>query len=271
MPHFENSQAVRGAPILSGSVTRDFGNRDHLGWQHLRLIRERWQGRLVLKGVMAVDDALAARDCGVDGLIVSNHGGRQLDGAVSPIAVLPAIVQAVGELPVMMDSGVRRGNDVLKALALGAKFVFVGRPFNYAASVAGEAGVRHGIDLLQQEIHRNMALLGISRLDQVRERPCRPGARAAILRGMRSKLFVPGSRPELFAKALAGAADAISDRPGRCRRRGSQGRGARPRARLAAFRAPGRRQAGDRARQRHGHAALRGGPRGRRAAGTATC
>jgi L-lactate dehydrogenase (cytochrome) len=168
MPHFENSQATRGAPILSRNVTRDFGARDHLNWDHLRLIRQRWQGRLVLKGVMSVDDALAARVCGVDGLIVSNHGGRQLDGAVSPLQVLPAIVAAMGELPVMMDSGIRRGNDVLKALALGARFVFVGRPFNYAAAVAGEAGVRHAIAILSQEILRNMALLGVNRLDEVR-------------------------------------------------------------------------------------------------------
>jgi L-lactate dehydrogenase (cytochrome) len=169
MPHFENSQATRGAPILSATVTRDFGSRDHLNWEHFRLIRARWKGRLILKGVMSVEDALAARDCGVEGLIVSNHGGRQLDGAVSPLHVLPAIVQAVGELPVMMDSGIRRGNDVLKALALGARFVFVGRPFNYAASIAGEPGVRHAIDILSQEILRNMALLGINRLDEVRE------------------------------------------------------------------------------------------------------
>ncbi len=169
MPHFENSQATRGAPILSRSVTRDFGARDHLSWEHLRLIRARWQGRLVLKGVLGVADALAARDCGVDGLIVSNHGGRQLDGAVSPLQVLPAVVAAMGDLPVMIDSGIRRGNDVLKALALGAKFVFVGRPFNYAAAVAGEPGVQHAIGILSQEILRNMALLGINRLGEVRD------------------------------------------------------------------------------------------------------
>ena len=102
-------------------------------------------------------------------MIVTNHGGRQLDGAVAPLHALPQVVAAVPELPVMMDSGVRRGTDVLKAIALGARFVFVGRPFLYAAAVAGEAGVRHGIALLQQEIHRNMALLGIARLEQVRE------------------------------------------------------------------------------------------------------
>jgi len=169
MPHFENSRATRGAPILSRNVTRDFGTRDELNWEHLGMIRRLWKGHLVVKGLMSVDDARMARDCGVDGIIVSNHGGRQLDGAVSPLRVLPGIVEAMGELPVMMDSGVRRGSDVLKAMALGARFVFVGRSFNYAASVAGEAGVQHAINLLSQEIMRNMALLGINRLEQVRD------------------------------------------------------------------------------------------------------
>ena len=167
MPHFENSQAVRGAPILSGNVTRDFGARDHLNWAHMRMIRTLWKGHFIIKGLMSVDDARMARDCGVDGIIVSNHGGRQLDGVVSPLRVLPGIVGAMGNLPVMMDSGIRRGNDVLKAMALGAKFVFVGRPFNYAASVAGEAGVQHAINILSQEVMRNMALLGINRLEQM--------------------------------------------------------------------------------------------------------
>ena len=169
MPHFENSQAARGAPILSRNAVRDFGARDHLGWEHLRLIRRQWKGTLVVKGILSAEDARDARDCGADGLIVSNHGGRQLDGAIAPLHALPRVVAAVPGLPVMMDSGVRRGSDVLKALALGARFVFVGRPFLYAAAVAGEAGVRHGITLLQQEIHRNMALLGMTRLEQVRD------------------------------------------------------------------------------------------------------
>lgn len=169
MPHFENSHATRGAPILSRDVSRDFGARDHLDWTHLRQIRRSWQGVLIVKGLLSVADARSARDCGADGLIVSNHGGRQLDGAVSPLRVLPAIVEAMGDLPVMMDSGIRRGNDVLKAIALGARFVFVGRPFNYAAAIGGEAGVRHAIDILAQEILRNMALLGIDRLEQVRD------------------------------------------------------------------------------------------------------
>lgn len=163
MPHFENSQATRGAPILSSSVLRDFGARDHLSWEHLDLIRKRWPGRLIVKGLLHPHDALGAREHGADGVILSNHGGRQLDGAAAPLAMLPAVVQALGDdYPVMLDSGVRRGNDVLLALALGARFVFVGRPFNYAASIAGEAGVRHAIDILSAEALRNMALLGVS-------------------------------------------------------------------------------------------------------------
>jgi len=161
VPHFENSYAERGVPIIARNVERDFSKRDHLDWKHIEAIRARWKGRLVLKGVMAAQDARIARESGIDGVIVSNHGGRQLDGTVSPLRVLPEVAAIAGPMTVMMDSGVRRGTDVLKALALGARFVFVGRPFNYAASVAGEAGVAHVFNILQGEVYRNMALLGI--------------------------------------------------------------------------------------------------------------
>jgi L-lactate dehydrogenase (cytochrome) len=178
MPHFENSYAMRGAPILSSSVMRDFGAKDHLNWEHLALIRRRWDRTLVVKGVMHPDDARQARDMGADGVIVSNHGGRQLDGTVSPLRVLPDVVAAVGPgFPVMMDSGIRRGTDVLKALALGAKFVFVGRPFQYAAAVAGEAGVRHALRILADEVQRDLGLLGlmsVQELDAAQLRPIAP-------------------------------------------------------------------------------------------------
>jgi L-lactate dehydrogenase (cytochrome) len=167
MPHFENNYAERGAPILSSNVLRDFSDRGHLTWDHLRWIREMWPGRLIVKGILDVRDAREAVACGVQGLIVSNHGGRQLDGTVSPLRVLPDIVQACPQIPVMMDSGIRRGTDVLKALALGARFVFVGRPFNYAAAVAGHAGVRKGVSLLREEVSRNMAMLGVTQVDQL--------------------------------------------------------------------------------------------------------
>ena len=167
MPHFENSFATRGAPILAKDVERDFSKKDHLNWEHLALIRKRWQGRLVMKGVMNPLDARIARESGVDGIVVSNHGGRQLDFTVSPLRVLPSIVEVAGAIPVMMDSGIRRGTDVMKALALGASFVFVGRPFNYAATIAGEAGVRHAYEILQGELYRGMAQLGITSLAQL--------------------------------------------------------------------------------------------------------
>ncbi|HSI61435.1 MAG TPA: alpha-hydroxy acid oxidase [Ideonella sp.] len=167
MPHFENNYARRGAPILSASVLRDFSDRGHLGWEHIRLIRRMWPGKLVLKGILDLRDARLALENGADGLIVSNHGGRQLDGTVSPLRVLPGIVNACPDVPVMIDSGFRRGTDVLKALALGARFVFVGRPFNYAAAVAGLSGVRKGISLLREEVSRDMAMLGVTSLAEV--------------------------------------------------------------------------------------------------------
>lgn len=167
MPHFENSYATRGAPILSPNVERSLSDRGHLNWRHFRMIRQAWKGELVIKGVLDARDARMAAEAGADGIIVSNHGGRQLDGSAAPLRVLPQIVAACPEIPVMLDSGVRRGSDVLKALALGAKFVFVGRPFSFAASIGGEAGVRKAIELLKLEVSRNMALLGVTSVDQL--------------------------------------------------------------------------------------------------------
>jgi L-lactate dehydrogenase (cytochrome) len=167
MPHFENNYAHRGAPILSPNVERDFSDRGHLNWQHFRAIRRMWPGQLVVKGVLDPRDARIAADEGADAIIVSNHGGRQLDGAVAPLRMLPQVVAACPDIPVMLDSGVRRGTDVLKALALGARFVFVGRPFAYAAAIAGEAGVRKAIDLLRLEVSRDMAMLGVTGIEQL--------------------------------------------------------------------------------------------------------
>lgn len=167
MPHFENNFATRGAPILSPNVLRDYSDRGDLDWKHFAKIRALWKGRIVVKGILHKDDARIAIDHGADGIIVSNHGGRQLDGAVAPLRVLPEIVAVCGEVPVMLDSGIRRGTDVLKALALGAKFVFLGRSFGYAASVGGEAGVLRAIDILRVEIGRDMAMMGINRLDEL--------------------------------------------------------------------------------------------------------
>ncbi len=172
MPHFENSFAVRGAPIISQNAARDHGSKDHMDWDRFALIRRHWQGRLIVKGLLHVDDCRMARDLGADGIIVSNHGGRQLDAGPSPLRVLPGILEELTRtgprIPVMIDSGFRRGDDVLKALALGADFVFVGRPFNFASSVAGQAGVEHAISLLKAEVHRGLGMMGYNAISEVR-------------------------------------------------------------------------------------------------------
>lgn len=167
MPHFENSYAARGAPIMSRNVARDFGRKDHLNWDHLRLIRENWPGKLVVKGVLAAEDVKRIAALGCDGVILSNHGGRQLDGTVSPLRVLPQAVAAAGNIPVMIDGGFRRGTDVIKALALGASFVFIGRPFLYAAIAGGQTGVSNATEIMKAELHRDLGLLGKISIDEL--------------------------------------------------------------------------------------------------------
>ncbi|KQQ35511.1 2-hydroxy-acid oxidase [Rhizobium sp. Leaf306] len=165
IPHFENSYATRGAPIIASNVMRDFGKKDHLSWDHFSRIRQRWTGNLVVKGILHPEDAAIAAERGADGIIVSNHGGRQLDGAIAPMKALPAIVDRVGsETVVMIDGGIRRGTDIAKALAIGAKFVFVGRPFLYAAAVGSKNGVAKAASILADELHRNMGLLGVTEI-----------------------------------------------------------------------------------------------------------
>jgi L-lactate dehydrogenase (cytochrome) len=135
--------------------------RDRLDWSHLAWMREQWPGRIVLKGVAHPDDALQAHRLGLDGVIVSNHGGRQLDGAQASLDALPSVIRAVpADFPVMIDGGFRRGSDILKAMALGARMVFLGRPMLYGAAVAGQAGVARVIDILAAEVDRNLGLLG---------------------------------------------------------------------------------------------------------------
>ena len=166
MPHLENMGFER-IPVLSGSVERPRLARDGLCWEHVELMRRMWKGKFLLKGVLSPADVRIARESGVDGLMISNHGGRQLDGTVAPLRMLPTVKAEAGDMAIIMDSGIRRGTDVLKALALGADFVFIGRPFLYAATVAGDAGVRHAVKLLREEIDRDMAMLGITSFDQL--------------------------------------------------------------------------------------------------------
>jgi L-lactate dehydrogenase (cytochrome) len=132
-----------------------------LGWADIEWIKKRWGGRLILKGIQDVDDARRAADSGADALIVSNHGGRQLDGAESSIRALPAIVSAVGSrLEVHMDGGIRTGQDVLKALALGAKGTYIGRAWNFGLGAMGEAGVSKVLEIIHKELDLTMAFCG---------------------------------------------------------------------------------------------------------------
>jgi L-lactate dehydrogenase (cytochrome) len=167
-PRFVNMYETMGPSITENTTDGFRAGRDRLTWEDLKWLRERWQGRLIVKGVMHPQDAELAAETGMDALIVSNHGGRQLDSAIAPLQALPDIVRSVPEtLPVFIDGGFRRGTDVLKALALGAKLVFMGRPQLYGAAVAGSAGVAKVVDILRTEIDRDMALLGCKDVSEV--------------------------------------------------------------------------------------------------------
>ena len=132
-----------------------------LDWTKIGKIKDAWGGKLILKGILDVEDARRAADFGADAIIVSNHGGRQLDGALSSIRMLPSIVRAVGDqVEVHMDSGIRSGQDVLKALALGAKGTFIGRSYIYGLGAMGEAGVTKALEVIQKELDVSMALCG---------------------------------------------------------------------------------------------------------------
>ena len=138
-------------------------------WDDLSWLRAKWPGKLVVKGVLNADDARRFVDEGVDAVIVSNHGGRQLDGAVPSLIALPEIVEAVGNrVPVLLDGGVRRGTDVLKAIALGASACLVGRPYLWGLAVGGEEGVDRVIEIIKNEIDRDMALLGTSSIAEIK-------------------------------------------------------------------------------------------------------
>jgi L-lactate dehydrogenase (cytochrome) len=131
-------------------------------------VREHWRGPIALKGVLHPDDARRAVDAGMDAILVSNHGGRQIDGSIASLDALPAVVDAVdGRAEVLFDSGVRTGSDVIKALALGAKAVLIGRPYIYGLGLGGEAGVRHVIRSLLAELDLSMALSGCASLADV--------------------------------------------------------------------------------------------------------
>ena len=161
MPRYENYPSVVKSRITALPMGRSMMLNDSLTWDDLKVLRKLWPHKLMAKGILTAEDASLAADCGVDAVIVSNHGGRVVDGTQAPIEVLPEIVDAVGaRVTVIVDSGFRRGSDVIKALALGAEAIMIGRATLYGTAVAGEAGAARAIGLLREEIERTLALLG---------------------------------------------------------------------------------------------------------------
>ncbi|MBX9589935.1 MAG: alpha-hydroxy-acid oxidizing protein [Hyphomonadaceae bacterium] len=158
-------QGVKDTRALGAWTAEQFDPT--LNWDDVKRIRDRWGGKLILKGILDPEDAELAARSGADALIVSNHGGRQLDGALSSIAALPPIVKAVGSrIEVLMDGGIRSGQDVLKALALGAKGVCIGRSYIYGLGAMGEAGVTQALEIIRKELDITMALCGLRDIKQ---------------------------------------------------------------------------------------------------------
>jgi L-lactate dehydrogenase (cytochrome) len=182
-PRWAWDVGLRGRPHDLGNVSAYLGHRIHLedyigwlgenfdpaiGWRDLEWIREYWQGAMVLKGILDPEDAREAVRFGADGIVVSNHGGRQLDGVLSSARALPAIADAVqGDLTILADSGVRSGLDVVRLLALGADGVLLGRAFVYALAAAGEQGVAHVLDLIASEMRVAMTLTGARAVGEI--------------------------------------------------------------------------------------------------------
>jgi len=161
-----HAKGVGDMSSLSSWTAKQFDPR--LDWEKVKKIRDMWGGKLILKGILDADDARAALDVGADAIIVSNHGGRQLDGALSAIRVLPEIVDAVGgQTEIHMDSGIRSGQDVLKAMALGADGTYIGRAFIYGLGAKGKQGVTDALNVIHKELDTTMALCGHRKLTEV--------------------------------------------------------------------------------------------------------
>jgi L-lactate dehydrogenase (cytochrome) len=164
LPTYAHYPPAFKTPVTRAAVTPDLSITDRLTWDDLRELRRRWPGRLVVKGILRADDAQRAHDCGADGIVVSSHGGRNLDAAPAPIEVLPAIAERVaGRMTVLADSGIRRGSDIAKYLASGAQAVMLGRAVLYGVAAAGEAGAADVLAILRDELARTLAFLGHAR------------------------------------------------------------------------------------------------------------
>jgi isopentenyl diphosphate isomerase/L-lactate dehydrogenase-like FMN-dependent dehydrogenase len=168
MPRYENYPTEMKTRITALPMGRSMMVTDSLTWEDLRALRKLWPHALMVKGILRAQDALLAADCGADGVIVSNHGGRAVDSTRAPIAVLPEVVEAAGSrLAVLVDSGFRRGTDVAKGLALGAKAVLVGRGPLYGVSVAGQKGAARALEIYRDEIDRILAMIGCPGVEQL--------------------------------------------------------------------------------------------------------
>ena len=170
-----HAKGVTDLSSLSSWTTEQFDPQ--LSWKDIEWIRDRWGGKLILKGILDEEDARMSLASGADAIIVSNHGGRQLDGAASSISMLPRIVDAVGDkMEVHLDGGVRSGQDVLKALCYGAKGTYIGRPFLYGLGAGGRAGVRQALEIIRRELDVTMALCGERDVKNLSRRNLHTGA-----------------------------------------------------------------------------------------------
>ncbi len=165
MPTFTNL-AIPRVPMITFRKATTIGGRDNLSWDHLARMRDMWPGKLVIKGVSSAQDALIAKNMGVDAVQASNHGGRQLDGAIAPLEALRSMRREAPHTTLFSDGGIRRGSHVLQSIATGASMTFLGRPFFYAVAGGGQDAVVHAIRILRAEMLRSMALLGILKPDQ---------------------------------------------------------------------------------------------------------
>lgn len=184
-PRWAWDVGLHGKPHDLGNVSHYFGEpiklQDYMGWlgnnfdpsiswKDLEWIRDFWQGPMVIKGILDAEDAKDAVRFGADGIVVSNHGGRQLDGVLSTTRALPAIADAVkSDLKILVDSGIRNGLDIVRMLALGADAVMIGRAYIYALATSGEAGVRHLLELIEKEMRVAMTLTSVNRIEEINE------------------------------------------------------------------------------------------------------
>jgi len=166
LPHYANYPRDMSGPVTRAPSRR--ANSASVTWDDIARFRDSWKGKLVLKGILVPEDAVRAAEFGVDGVVVSNHGGRMFDAAPPSIEALPAVVEAAGDkLDVLFDGGIRRGTDIVRALALGARAVLIGRAPLYGVAAAGEAGAARVIEILAEELERSMALTGATRVDAI--------------------------------------------------------------------------------------------------------